>query len=244
VSIVFELNTGDLSPSLEANLQNPDGPAVTLQNATVTFTLRKNGSVLFSKTAAIVDSSNGVVRYDWQSGDTNYSGICEGSFTITFPTGLTQTFPVGSKLYVIFSILTSVAEVVAHLNCSDLDTSGNYVVFGLPVSQTALQAHVVYANKYVFSYVPDLVPSDPRWVNAELAALNIACLRTLVAASGGMLLGAFDYRLGDLFITKGSVAKAAFEDAVKVFKVEAVTILMNFATVAKSVNSARQIPSY
>jgi hypothetical protein len=97
----------------------------------------------------------------------------------------------------------SISEVASHLNASGLDASGNYTVFGLAVFQASFQAHVDYANLYVNSVVGlALSEDDERFNWAKTVALNLACLRVLVAASGGMLLGAFDYRLGDLFITE------------------------------------------
>ena len=116
-----------------------------------------------------------------------------------------------------FPAFTSLSEVVSHLNASGPDTSGNYSVFGLSVAATSIQTDVDHANKYLNSIVPGLTSTDLRYSSAELAALAIACVGTLVTASGGMLLGAFDYRLGDIFVTKGSVAKAAFANAISSF---------------------------
>jgi hypothetical protein len=49
-----------------------------------------------------------------------------------------------------------------------------------------------------------------------------------------MLLGAFDYRLGDLFVNKATIGRVAFEDAVRSFKDDLLRILMNSATPAIS----------
>ena len=79
-----------------------------------------------------------------------------------------------------------------------------------------------------------------------MAALNLASLRVLVAASGGMLLGAFDYRLGDLFITKATIGRVAFQNAAQGFKDDLVRMLMNFATpvIAAEASTKDEVPTY
>jgi hypothetical protein len=141
----------------------------------------------------------------------------------------------------------TVAEIQAHLNASLDAGTLIYTVFGLSVSQTSFQAHVDYANLYVNSIVGvDLLASDPRYGWAKVAAINLACLRILVAASGGMLLGAFDYRLGDLYITKASIGRLAFDGAVKGFQDELLRALMNFATPIKAAEATAkdEVPTY
>jgi hypothetical protein len=106
---------------------------------------------------------------------------------------------------------------------------------------------VDYANLYVNSIVGiDLIASDPRYGWAKVAAINLASLRVLVAASGGMLLGAFDYRLGDLYITKASIGRLAFDGAVKGFQDELSRALMNFATPVKAAEATAkdEVPTY
>jgi hypothetical protein len=117
----------------------------------------------------------------------------------------------------------------------------------LPVSQASFQAHVDFANLYVNSIVgQDLLETDPRYNWAKMAAFNLASLRVLVAASGGMLLGAFDYRLGDLFITKASIGRLAFEGAVQGFRNDLLRVLVNFAAPVKAAeaSAAEEVPTY
>jgi hypothetical protein len=137
------------------------------------------------------------------------------------------------------------SEVVNHLNAVGADSSGNYAVFGLAVSQACFQAHVDYANIYIYSLTgQELLSDDLRFNWAKMAALNLACLRVLVAASGGLLLGAFDYRLGDLFITKSSASRLAFETAVQGFRDELFRIMVNLTSPAQCVISTRHVPHY
>jgi len=138
-------------------------------------------------------------------------------------------------------------DVQNALNASFDSTSQTYTVYGLPVAAASFQAHVDYANLYVNAMVgQDLDPDDPRFNWAEMAALNLACLRVLVAASGGMLQGAFDYRLGDLYITKASVSRLAFEKAVEGFRNDLIRALLNFATPVKAAeaSAAEEVPKY
>ena len=141
----------------------------------------------------------------------------------------------------------TVNDIQSHLNAS-FDASGlSYTVFGLPVAQASFQAHVDYANLYANSIVgQDLLVTDPRYNWAKMSAINLASLRILVAASGGMLLGAFDYRLGDLYITKASIGKLAFEGAVQGFRNDLLRVLVNFALPVKAAEALAkdEVPTY
>ncbi len=251
-----EMNTGDLSPSINATLQNSDGSAFNLTGCAVTFQLSQNGQVLFTKSAAVVNASAGTVQYAWQSGDTNQYGVCTGVFIVTLPGGATQTFPTVGVFYVIFPLqpstsstapaYASVSEVMSHLNVQGPDSTGNYTVYGLPVSQQGIQAQVDHANLYLSSLVPSLTSMDPRYPFAQLAALDLACMGVLVAASGGMLLGAADYKLGDLFVTKGTVGKFAIQSAVQSYQDSFSRNVMNLSTVALGAEAClgREVPHY
>ncbi len=141
----------------------------------------------------------------------------------------------------------SYTDIQSQLNASYDSASLSYTVFGLPVAQASFQAHVDYANLYVNSIVgQDLLVTDPRYNWAKMAAFNLASLRILVAASGGMLLGAFDYRLGDLYITKASIGRLAFEGAVQGFRNDLLRVLVNFALPVKAAEASAkdEVPTY
>lgn len=142
---------------------------------------------------------------------------------------------------------TTADDVQSHLNAGYDSTSQTYTVFGLPVSPASFQAHVDHANLYVNSIVGSVLSVlDQRYDWAKMAALELACLHVLVAASGGMLLGAFDYRLGDLYITKASIGRLAFEGAVKGFHDDLLRMFTNFATpvVAAEASAKDDVPTY
>ena len=141
----------------------------------------------------------------------------------------------------------SYSDIQSHLNASYDSSSLTYTVFGLPVAQASFQAHVDFANMYVNSIVgSDLLSTDPRYNWAKMSAINLASLRILVAASGGMLLGAFDYRLGDLYITKASIGRLAFEGAVQGFRNDLLRVLVNFALPVKAAEASAkdEVPTY
>ena len=106
-----------------------------------------------------------------------------------------------------YPAFTSLEEVIGFLNATGPDSNSNYLVYGLSVSSNSVQAYVDHANTYIGSFAPSVTSTDPRYPFAQFAALDLACMSVLVAASGGMLLGAADYKLGDLFVTKGTIGK-------------------------------------
>ena len=247
---IFRMNTGDLQPSLQATLLNPDSSPANLTGASVLFTMSQRGIVLFSNPATIVNAVNGVVQYNWQLGNTSYYGSCKGVFTVTYPSGLTQTFPVGSDLNIVFPEqypeFTSLAEVVTYLNASGPDSNGNFTVYGLPVNADSVQAHVDQANKYVYSLAPGLTPTDSHYVSAQLAALDIACLRILVTSVGGSLVGAYDYFLGDMRVARAGPYASAIKSAIDGYRNSVIANLANVASVisAAEASAAENVPRY
>ena len=131
-----------------------------------------------------------------------------------------------------YPAFTSLEEVIGFLNATGPDGNSNYLVYGLSVSSNSVQAYVNYANTFIGSFAPSVASTDPRYLFAKLAALDLACMAVLVAASGGMLLGAADYKLGDLFVTKGTVGKFSFESAVQSFQDSFTRNIVNLSTVA------------
>lgn len=144
-------------------------------------------------------------------------------------------------------VYIAASDVQSHLNASYDSGSQTYTVFGLPVSQSSFQSHVDHANRYISSIIGSaLAVTDQRYNWANLAALDLACLGVLVAASGGMLLGAFDYRLGDLYITKASVSRLAFQSAAQGFHDDLVRILANFSrpVISGEASMKDDVPEY
>jgi len=125
---------------------------------------------------------------------------------------------------------TTLAEVKSHLNMTGPDGSGNYTIFGLPISGGSVQSQVDHANKYLFSLVPSLPgpgSSDPRELSAELAATDLACVGVLVTSVGGALIGAYDYFLGDMRVARSGPYASAIEKAIAGYSQSAKQNLQN-----------------
>jgi hypothetical protein len=139
---------------------------------------------------------------------------------------------------------TSIDEVTGYLNATGPDGNNNYTVYGLPISTGSVQSHVDHANKYLFSLVPNLQQSEPRWVSAELAALDLACLGVLVTVVGGSLVGVYDYFLGDMRVARSSPYLAAIKTAIAGYSAEAKANLSNVTLPAASAKAvlALEVP--
>jgi hypothetical protein len=251
----IQIVKGDLKPSVQATLQNSDGSVVNLTGSTVTFNMSQAGKQIVSKAAVIVNASGGIVRYDWSSGDTNVLGICKAEFAVTFQDGSTQTFPTGEDLYIEFYDRTITIsnpyilpdDVVGNLNMTFDQTTGNYTLYGLTVNAATLQAHVSFANNYVNSIIGSSIDqSDPRWLTAWFAALDIACIRLLVVSMGGSLVGAFDYFLGDLRVARAGPYKTAIDATLQGFKEDLSRQMVNLTPVAVTFDLALkgEVPTY
>ncbi len=89
------MTKGDLKPPIEATLKYLDGTVVDLTEATgVIFNMKKeNGTLIINgKAGSIVTPNPGVVRYDWEEGDTDTRGVCYAEFVVSWPEG-DLTFP-------------------------------------------------------------------------------------------------------------------------------------------------------
>jgi hypothetical protein len=141
----------------------------------------------------------------------------------------------------------TIADVQAHLNAQGPDTNGNYTVYALAISANAFQSHVDHANTYINAIVGvDLDPSDPRYNVAELAALDLACLRVLVVSVGGSMVGAFDYFLGDLRVSRSGPYTFAIKQAIQGFSMDLQKQIVNLAPAATSAEAdlAERVPRY
>lgn len=122
----------------------------------------------------------------------------------------------------------TVDDVVAQLNATGPDANNNYTVYGLTIQQSSIQAHVDFAN----DYVTDIAQSGASATNLKLAALDLACIRTLVIVTGGSLIGAFDYFLGDLRVARAGPFKEAIAVALQGFKDDLTRQMTNLTPIA------------
>jgi hypothetical protein len=137
----------------------------------------------------------------------------------------------------------TLSDVISHLNVQG--SGPNYTVYGLPLSSSAMQAHVDHANKYIYSLVPNLTDtSDVRYLSAQLAALDIACIGILVTSVGGAMVGAYDYFLGDMRVSRSGPYASAIEKAIAGYSQSARQNITNVTLAAASAKAsmARNVP--
>ncbi len=92
------LKQGDTAPKVQGDL-NAD-----VTGATVLFRLMKlNGTFVMSRTATITDAANGIVEYQWVSGDLALllPGAYRAEFVVTFADTRVERFPQRSYLELI-----------------------------------------------------------------------------------------------------------------------------------------------
>lgn len=91
----FYVKRHDLLPSIQATLKDSVGSAVDLTNYTVRFHMWLEGALTakVDAEAVIVGTSTGIVRYDWQAGDTDTAGEYNAEWQATSPDNKPVTFP-------------------------------------------------------------------------------------------------------------------------------------------------------
>jgi len=139
------------------------------------------------------------------------------------------------------------AEVAAALNAPYDSVNHVYTVYGLTISETSFQAHVDFANTYINSLINrDLTEDDQCFKIAKMAALDLACIRILVVSAGGALIGAFDYFLGDLRVSRAGPYSEAIERAIKGFQENLARQLTNLVSSALAAESLakNEVPTY
>lgn len=110
--MAFLIKQGDLRPNLRAQLFQADGvtPLNITAALTVTLILREEGPITgppkLRAEMNIIDAVNGIIEYDWVSGDTADEGDYQYEFEIGWSNGDPQTVPVDS-----YFTLTVVADL-------------------------------------------------------------------------------------------------------------------------------------
>lgn len=90
----FYIKRNDTAPPLEAQLIDAEGNAINLDMCGVRFIMRDGfGRMNVNRPATIVDATQGLVRVDWQEGDTSVAGVMKCEFEITFTDGRIMTVP-------------------------------------------------------------------------------------------------------------------------------------------------------
>lgn len=100
----FYIKQNDTAPSIQGTLKDGNNRVRSLTSASaVRFNMKdENGNIMVDNAnCVIVNASSGIVRYDWQVGDTTSIGINYCEFEVTYLNGQIETFPNGSDLKVI-----------------------------------------------------------------------------------------------------------------------------------------------
>jgi 5-hydroxyisourate hydrolase-like protein (transthyretin family) len=92
--MAFNIKQNDTSPSLQATLKDAALTAIDLTGATVRFHMKSiDGTVKVDKVMTIVNEANGVVQYNWVTGDTDTVGTYYVEFEVTYADASIETFP-------------------------------------------------------------------------------------------------------------------------------------------------------
>ena len=97
-NLVQPMKQGDRRPAMIATLGtlNPDGSITpdNLTGLTIVLNMSLGNKPLITDGACVInDPINGVVQYNWQSGDTNTVGDCDAEFKATDGSGLAKRYP-------------------------------------------------------------------------------------------------------------------------------------------------------
>ena len=93
---IVTLKKGDTFPPMRAQLLWEDETPVSLTNvSSVIFKMKEIGSnnLKVNGTCSIVDATNGIVEYSWQSGDTDTPGFYYREFEVHYNDGKVMTVP-------------------------------------------------------------------------------------------------------------------------------------------------------
>jgi len=114
----FFLKKGDTEPPIRRKIiQSSNGLPLDLTGASVKFIMTEEDRTTAKINAAAVieyPPTAGIVRYDWQAGDTAAAGNFPAEFQITLPGGKILTFPPGGfepgKSYIFVKITADLGD--------------------------------------------------------------------------------------------------------------------------------------
>jgi len=141
----------------------------------------------------------------------------------------------------------TLTDIQNALNATYDSTNHTYTVYGLTIAEASFQAHLDFANTYINALLGrDLTTDDPKYPIAKMAVIDLACMRILVVSSGGAMIGAFDYFLGDLRVARAGPYAEAIERTIKGFQEDFVRQLVNLTTPVKGAEAAAagEVPKY
>lgn len=92
----FFIKQGDTLPPIARTLEDAAGDPVNITGGTVVFKMKPigGGTIVYGGTATITNGTIGAVSYDWQTADTETSGLYLAEWDLSL-SGDTETFPNG-----------------------------------------------------------------------------------------------------------------------------------------------------
>lgn len=92
--MAFYIKQNDTSPSILAELKDANNDAVNITSATAKIFIKSiDGILKVNEDMQIINPTLGVVRYDWQVGDTDTVGTYSVEFQVTYTDNSVETFP-------------------------------------------------------------------------------------------------------------------------------------------------------
>ena len=92
--MAFNIKQNDTSPSLQATLKDSALAPIDLTEATVNLHMKSvDGTIKVDTSMTIVEELNGIIKYDWQTGDTDTVGTYNVEFQVTYSDASVETFP-------------------------------------------------------------------------------------------------------------------------------------------------------
>jgi hypothetical protein len=106
----FHIKRNDTLPAIRAVLSDAAG-AIDLTGAVVRFYMapQRSSVLTVDAEADIEDEADGLVRYDWEAGDTAVAGVYHAEWEVTFGDNSKLTFPNDGHLRVV--VTADIGEV-------------------------------------------------------------------------------------------------------------------------------------
>ena len=100
--MAFYIKQNDTSPSILATLADANNVPVPLTGVTVRIHIRDvAGSLLVDRQIEIINPLEGIVRFNWQTGDTATPGTYYAEFEVTYTDDTIETFPNNGKSVIV-----------------------------------------------------------------------------------------------------------------------------------------------
>jgi hypothetical protein len=121
-----------------------------------------------------------------------------------------------------------------------------YTVMGFDIAEAVFDMQVEVTDNTIKGFIGTIDTTTNKYLLAKSCALNLAGLRIIIVATGGVVTmagGNVNYRLGDLSISKGEVVRLAIEYAVKNYETRYMEYLYKITSGATVIDRTSNIKS-